>query len=76
MDLLSERRKETMTVDESSEEVPDENGHDALLDDAIRLVLDLGQASASVLQRRFRIGFKRAARLVEVMEELGIVGPA
>lgn len=76
VDLLSERRKETMTVDESSEEVPDENGHDALLDDAIRLVLDLGQASASMLQRRFRIGFKRAARLVEVMEGLGIVGPA
>lgn len=76
VDLLSERRKETMTVDESSEEVPDENGNDALLDDAIRLVLDLGQASASMLQRRFRIGFKRAARLVEVMEGLGIVGPA
>ena len=76
VDLLSERQKETMTVDESSGEVAGENGHDALLKDAIRLVLDLGQASASMLQRRFRIGFKRAARLVEIMEELGIVGPA
>ena len=76
VDLLSERRKETNNVDASSGEVSDENGHDALLDDAIRLVLALGQASASMLQRRFRIGFKRAARLVEVMEELGIVGPA
>lgn len=76
VDLLSERRKETNNVDKSSGEVPGENGHDALLDDAIRLVLDLGQASASMLQRRFRIGFKRAARLVEVMEELGIVEPA
>ena len=47
-----------------------------MLDDAIRLVLDLGQASASMLQRRFRIGYNRAARLVETMEELGIVGPA
>ena len=75
VDLLSERRKETNNVDASSGEVSDENGHDALLDDAIRLVLALGQASASMLQRRFRIGFKRAARLVEVMEELGIVGP-
>ena len=54
----------------------EEQGQDELLDDAIRLVLDLGQASASMLQRRFRIGYNRAARLVEAMEELGIVGPA
>ena len=48
----------------------------ARLDEAIRLVLDLGQASSSMLQRRFRIGYNRAARLVDAMEELGIVGPA
>ena len=57
-------------------DAPEEQGQDELLDDAIRLVLDLGQASASMLQRRFRIGYNRAARLVEAMEELGIVGPA
>lgn len=50
--------------------------NDELLDEAIRLVLDLGQASSSMLQRRFRIGYNRAARLVDAMEELGIVGPA
>jgi len=57
-------------------DVPEETGQDELLDEAIRLVLDLGQASSSMLQRRFRIGYNRAARLVDTMEELGIVGPA
>ena len=47
---------------------------DELFEDAVRLVLDMGQASASMLQRRFRIGYTRAARLVDTMEELGIVG--
>lgn len=47
---------------------------DELFEDAVRMVLDLGQASASMLQRRFRIGFTRAGRLIDMMEELGIVG--
>ena len=49
-------------------------GEDELFEDALRLVLDMGQASSSMLQRRFRIGYTRAARLVDTMEELGIVG--
>ena len=49
-------------------------GEDELFSDALRLVLDMGQASSSMLQRRFRIGYTRAARLVDTMEELGIVG--
>ena len=48
---------------------------DELLEDAIRLVIDMKQASASMLQRRFRIGYNRAGRLVDMMEERGIVGP-
>lgn len=47
---------------------------DELFEDAVNLVLDMGQASSSMLQRRFRIGYTRAARLVDTMEELGIVG--
>lgn len=47
---------------------------DELFEDALSLVLDMGQASSSMLQRRFRIGYTRAARLVDSMEELGIVG--
>ncbi|KMT23051.1 FtsK/SpoIIIE family DNA translocase [Clostridium cylindrosporum] len=48
---------------------------DVLLSEAIKIAVDYGQASASMLQRRLRIGFNRAARLIEVMESKGIVGP-
>ena len=74
--LPSDSQKESKNAAAGGGDTPEEQGQDELLDDAIRLVLDLGQASASMLQRRFRIGYNRAARLVETMEELGIVGPA
>ena len=48
---------------------------DELLLDAINLVMSTGQASTSSIQRRFRIGYTRAARLIDTMEELHIVGP-
>ncbi len=50
-------------------------GSDDLLDDAIRLVLQTNQASASLLQRRMRVGYTRAARLLDLMEQKGVVGP-
>lgn len=49
---------------------------DELFEDAVRLVMDTRQASSSMLQRKFRIGYTRAARLVDTMEEFGIIGPA
>ncbi len=52
----------------------DEHEDDELLPDAIRLVVENGQASISMLQRRFRIGYSRAARLIDAMEIRGIVG--
>ncbi len=54
-----------------NEETPDDE--DEILNDAIDLVVDMGQASASMLQRRFKIGYARAGRLVDQMEERGIV---
>lgn len=48
---------------------------DELLPDAIDLVINSGQASVSMLQRRFRIGYNRAARIVDMMEARGIIGP-
>lgn len=54
------------------------SGDDALdpvWEDAVRWVADRGQASTSMLQRRFSIGFQRASRLLDAMEERGIVGP-
>ena len=48
---------------------------DELMSEAIECVINAGQASVSMLQRRFRIGYNRAARIVDAMEERGIVGP-
>ncbi len=53
-----------------------EGGHDPLYEDAVRLVLDFGKASTSLLQRRLRIGYGRAAHLIDLMEQDGIVGAA
>jgi len=49
---------------------------DELFEEASRLVVSEGKASASYLQRRMRIGFSRAARLIDLMEQDGILGPA
>ncbi|MEA2327379.1 MAG: segregation ATPase FtsK/SpoIIIE, family [Thermoanaerobaculia bacterium] len=49
---------------------------DPKYDDAVRVVLSTGQASASYLQRRLKLGYSRAARLVEIMEANGILGPS
>jgi S-DNA-T family DNA segregation ATPase FtsK/SpoIIIE len=51
------------------------NLDDSLLEEAIHIVLNTGIASASRLQRQLRIGFTRAARLIDTMEDMGIVGP-
>lgn len=51
-----------------------DEGEDPLMETAIGIVLEAGKASASYLQRRLKIGYNRAARLVESMEERGIVG--
>ena len=53
----------------------EEEMEDELFEDAVRLVREAGQASVSMLQRRFRIGYSRAARLIDMMEMRGIVGP-
>ncbi|MDR2630409.1 MAG: DNA translocase FtsK [Spirochaetaceae bacterium] len=51
-------------------------GEDPLYDKALEIVLQQGKASASYIQRRLKIGYNRAARLVELMEQNGVVGPA
>jgi len=52
-----------------------EDDNDELFDDAVRVVTDTGQASISMIQRRLRVGYTRAARLIDMMELRGIVGP-
>jgi len=48
---------------------------DELFDEAIRVILETGQASVSILQRRLRLGYTRAARLIDSLEQEGIIGP-
>ncbi|HET6169933.1 MAG TPA: DNA translocase FtsK [Terracidiphilus sp.] len=69
-----ESPKDERTSVEGSNSDPDEN--DPMFDDAVRLVFEFGKASTSLLQRRLRIGYGRAAHLIDLMERDGLVGPA
>jgi S-DNA-T family DNA segregation ATPase FtsK/SpoIIIE len=55
---------------------PDGDVRDEMYDEAVRIVMETNQASISMIQRRLRIGYNRAARMVELMEREGIVMPA
>jgi len=66
----------TKVVEEKSAVDGIEYLDDVKYDDAVRVVLSTGQASASYLQRRLKLGYSRAARLIEIMEAHGIVGPS
>jgi S-DNA-T family DNA segregation ATPase FtsK/SpoIIIE len=62
--------------EEDTSDFQGEPGNDPLYERAMEIVMGQGRASASYLQRRLKVGYNRAARLVEEMEERGIVGPA
>ena len=63
-------------VDDTNSSYNGREDYDELYDEAVEFVCSLGYASASLLQRHFKIGYNRAARLIEMMEKEGIVGPA
>lgn len=65
--------QEEMIPEDDYEEL--EEVDDELYNDAVELVIEMQTASVSMLQRRFRIGYTRAARLIDAMEARGIVGP-
>jgi S-DNA-T family DNA segregation ATPase FtsK/SpoIIIE len=66
------------TILEAKEGTPeaDADGYDEMYDQAVALVTDTRQASISMIQRRLRVGYNRAARMIEKMEQEGVVGPA
>ena len=71
---VAEKEKGAKGVGGSAPEDVD-NAYDELLPSAIEVVVETGMASVSMLQRRLKLGYSRAARLVDQMEEKGVVGP-
>ena len=63
-----EKQKKTGLIEDAPEEDP-------MLDEAIRVVVEQGLASTSLLQRKLKLGYARAARIVDEMEQRGVVGP-
>jgi DNA segregation ATPase FtsK/SpoIIIE, S-DNA-T family len=74
LETPQEEREALVDSEDGSEGSEDEN--DPLFNDAVRLVVEFGKASTSLLQRRLRIGYGRAAHLIDLMERDGIVGAA
>lgn len=68
--------KSILTPPPTTGDQNDDDEYDALWDDAMKIVSDTRQASISMLQRRLRVGYNRAARMIEKMEQEGIVGPS
>ncbi|MFH1173438.1 MAG: DNA translocase FtsK 4TM domain-containing protein [bacterium] len=67
--------KQTSSGNSVSSSYGDEDGDD-LLDEAKEVILQAGKASASLLQRRLKVGYARAARILDILEEHGFIGPA
>ena len=84
--FITARNKSTETLEESVERSEaggvdfdsismDSDYDDNLYPEAKKIVIESGKASSSLLQRRLRVGYARAARLIDLLEENGIVGP-
>ena len=83
VDFVKKNQGEPKFLEEITKVPEEKSGVDGIeylddlkYDDAVRVVLSTGQASASYLQRRLKLGYSRAARLIEIMEANGIVGPS
>lgn len=74
-----ERQTEMVSSGEKAAQNASDSGEleaeDEKLEEAIEYVVEAGQASTSALQRRFKLGYGRAARLIDIMEQMGVVGP-
>ncbi len=83
VDFVKKNQGEPKFLEEITKIADEKSGADGIeylddpkYDDAVRVVLSTGQASASYLQRRLKLGYSRAARLIEIMEANGVVGPS
>lgn len=83
VDFVKKNQGEPRFLEEITRMAEEKSGADGIeylddpkYDEAVRVVLSTGQASASYLQRRLKLGYSRAARLIEIMEANGVVGPS
>ena len=83
VDFVKKNQGEPQFREEITKMAEEKSGADGIeylddqkYDEAVRVVLTTGQASASYLQRRLKLGYSRAARLIEIMEANGVVGPS
>ncbi|HUR80064.1 MAG TPA: DNA translocase FtsK [Thermoanaerobaculia bacterium] len=83
VDYVKKNQGEPKFLEEITRIAEEKSGADGIeyledpkYDEAVRVVLTTGQASASYLQRRLKLGYSRAARLIEIMEANGVVGPS
>lgn len=73
---LPESAGEAAPWEDVIESANDEENNDALVEEAVKIVRETQRASTSLIQRRLRVGYPRAARLMDELEELGVVGPS
>jgi S-DNA-T family DNA segregation ATPase FtsK/SpoIIIE len=73
--LEEAKKEEGQSSNEDGEAGASTADYDSMYDKAVELVVQKGYASTSMVQRVFRIGYNRAARIIELMEKEGIVGP-
>lgn len=74
--VIEEIERNAASEGEKGESQENDGGSsDPMMDEAIKCVVEAGQASTSLLQRRLRLGYARAGRLIDEMEQLGVVGP-
>jgi DNA segregation ATPase FtsK/SpoIIIE, S-DNA-T family len=71
MKNYSEKKHESSVSSDGAHDAYD----DPIYNEVVEFVLKEGRASASLLQRRYRLGYNRAARLIDILEERGVIGP-
>ena len=73
--VIEEIERNAASESKGDDNSDNEGGGDPMIEEAIKCVVEAGQASTSLLQRRLRLGYARAGRLIDEMEQLGVVGP-
>ena len=72
-DIIEQIENSNKSDKEKDEEIDDEDDADPFLNDAIESVIEIGQASTSFIQRRFKVGYARAGRIIDQMEARGVI---